>query len=403
MQRTDQMELLLERLASIPLTWENVYRSPQYTAQFDREVVDLLLILRNKGIFISIKCQQNPDTRTEDKLNRWVQKSAHSAVRQVGGGIRTSKTRGFWCTHHRRGRVTFERNQISPVRAVVIVESHQIVQLNRELPLEIDSVPVSYFSTDDFLNLLNELRTFNDLLRYMDARSSICQELQRTVGIEQDLFENYVLHRGSLGDLLDLQDLQQQNFDHKAEIIQLTKERTFENQLAAPIERLSDKLSNRLENHQEGLDEVHRARFDPNSQRSNYLLIQNELCDLVIDERRKLSVLLTHVAKKVEDTESQQYIGYQAGHLDSKPEFLYIFSSSKSLPRNDILDKCTDLILGGLTHFGKSNGLLIHYNHDLDNFETIFVQSFEHTSHSRELGKKHFAKLSMSDIPLKKV
>lgn len=403
MQRTDQMELLLERLASLPLTWENVYRSPQYTAQFDREVVDLLLILRSKGIFVSIKCQQKPDSRTEDKLNRWVQKSAHSAVRQVSGGIRTSKTRKFWCTHHRRGRVTFEPNQISPVRAVVIIESHQIVQLNRELPLEIDSVPVSYFSTDDFVNLLNELRTFNDLLRYMDARSSICHELQRMVGIEQDLFENYVLHRGSLGDLLDLQDIQQQNFEHKAEIIQLIRERIYENQLAAPIERLSDNLSTRLENHEEGLDEVHRNRFDPNSRRSNYLLIQNELCDLVLDERRKLGVLITQVAKKVVETESQQDIGYQAGWLDSKPDFLYIFSSSKSLPRNDILDKCSDLILGGLSHFGMSNGLLIHYNHELDNFETTLVQSFEHTAHSRELGTKHFAKLRMIDIPIKKV
>lgn len=403
MQRTDQMELLLEQLAILPLTWENVYRSPQYTAQLDKEVVDLLLILRSNGIFISLKCQQNPDSRTKDKLYRWVQKSALYAVRQISGGIRTSKTREFWCTHHRRGRVTFEPNQISPVRAVILIESHQTIQLNQELPLEIDSIPVSYFTLDDFLNLLNELRTFNDLLKYMETRSSICQELQRTLGIEQDIFEQYVLQRGSLRGVSDLKNLQKNNLEQKSEILQLITKRNHDNQLAAPIERLSDNLSTRLENHEEGLDEVHRNRFDPNSQRRNYLLIQNELCDLVLDERRKMGVLLSHVAKNAIDPENQQRIGYQAGFLDSKPDFLYILSSSKSLTRNDILHKSSALIYGGLSHYGMSNGLLIHYNHDLDNFDTILVKDFEDNEVSQKHGTAYFAELRISDIPIEKV
>ncbi len=403
MQRTDQMELLLEQLASLPLTWENVYRSPQYTAKLDKEVVDLLLILRSRGIFVSLKSQQNPDSRTGDKLNRWVQKSAFSAVRQVSGGIRTSKTREFWCIHHRRGRVTFEPNKISPVRAVILIESHQIVQLNQELPLEIDTVPVSYFSLDDFVNMLNELRTFNDLLKYMETRSLICQKLQRTLGIEQDIFEHYVLQRGSLRGVSELQNLQKINFEHKSEISQLIKKRISDNLLAVPIERLSDQLSTRLENHEEGLDEVHLGGFDPNSKRRNYLLIQNELCDLVLDERRKMGVLLVNVAKKAVEPENQQCIGYQAGFLDSKPNFLYIFSSSKNLSRNEILHKARSLIHGGLSHYGMSNGLIIHYDHDLDNFNTILVRSFEDNEVFRELGTAYFAELRMSDIPIENV
>ena len=119
MQRTDQAERFLELMASVPLTWENVFRSPQYTVKSDKEVVDLLLVLRNKGIFISLKCQQDPQTRTGHSLVRWVQKSSSTALRQVRGAIRTSKTREFWCSHQRRGRVPRElslarwRNEIS--------------------------------------------------------------------------------------------------------------------------------------------------------------------------------------------------------------------------------------------------------------------------------------------------
>ncbi len=142
MQRTDQAERFLERLASVPLTWENVFRSPQYTVKSDKEVVDLLLALRNRGIFVSMKCQQDPEKRTGDKLVWWVQKSAEAALRQVRGGIKTSKTREFWCNHPRRGQVSFKPNQIEPVRAVVVVETQEEVALSQDMPLEIDSVPV---------------------------------------------------------------------------------------------------------------------------------------------------------------------------------------------------------------------------------------------------------------------
>ena len=112
MRRTDQAEKIVEQMASAPLTWENVFRSPQYTVKSDKEVVDLLLVLRNRGIFISMKCQQDPQQRTGRSLVRWVQKSANSALRQVRGGIKTSQTREIWCSHQRRGRVSFKANQI---------------------------------------------------------------------------------------------------------------------------------------------------------------------------------------------------------------------------------------------------------------------------------------------------
>ena len=68
-KRTDQAEKFLERLASVPLTWENVFRSPAYTVKSDKEVVDLLLVLRNRGIFVSMKCQQDPSLPDSPELD----------------------------------------------------------------------------------------------------------------------------------------------------------------------------------------------------------------------------------------------------------------------------------------------------------------------------------------------
>ena len=387
----------------MPLTWENVFRSPHYTVKSDKEVVDLLLVLRNRGIFVSMKCQQDPEKRTGDKLARWVQKSAEAALRQVGGGIKTSKTREFWCSHQRRGRVSFKPNQIDPLRAVVIVETLEEVALSEDIPLEIDSVPVSYLSVNDFLNILIELRTINDLILYLEARGSICPRLQRTVGIEKHIFEFYVLHGGSPREVDSLQDILEETGEYKTEVKSLIGKRKTTNLQAESIEQLSDRLSTRLESYEDGLDEELTRLFDPASKRNNYLLIQDELCDLVLDERRKLGTSLSGAVEKVREDDSKESMVYQAAHLDSKPDFLYVLSSSKGLSRNEVIKRCSARIQGGLAYYGKARGLLVNYTQDRDGFETVLIHSFKETPESIRLGKEFFSNLKMFDIPIEKV
>ena len=403
MQRTDQAERFLEKLASVPLTWENVFRSPKYTDKTEKEVVDLLLVLRNKGIFISMKCQQDPETRSGEKLARWVQKNAEAALKQVGGAIKTSKTREFWCSHRRRGQVFFEPNQIDPIRALVIVETLEEIALSETAPLEIDSVPVSYLSLEDFINILLELRTINDLILYLEARCSICPGLQQIIGIEKVIFEFYVLYGGSPREVDTLQDILEEIDERKTEIENLIRKREAVNLQAEPIERVSDRLSTRLEKYEEGLDEEIVRRFDPTSERSNYLLMQDELCDLVLDERRKLGTCLTDVIKKVKEDHLEGLIGYEVAHLDSKPSFLYVFSSSKGMHRNEVIMRCSALIQSGLAYYRKTRGLLVNYTQDRDGYDAVFIPSFEETTELIQMGRKRFGSLKMFDVPIEKV
>ena len=387
----------------MPLTRENVFRSPQYTVKSDKEVVDLLLVLRNRGIFVSMKCQQDPEKKTGDALVRWVQKSAKAALRQVRGGIKTSKTHEFWCSHKRRGRVSFKPNQIDPARAVVIVETLEKVSLRQDIPLEVDGVPVSYLSVNDFLTIVNELRTINDLLLYLDARCSICPELQRTVGIEKAIFEFFVLYGGSPREVDGMQDILREIHERRDEIEELISRKKIADLQAAPIERVSNDLSGRLGEYDEGLDKGIVDLFDPVSDRRNYLLMQDELCDLVLDERRKLGACLSGAIEGVQSANEPEPMVYQAAHLDSKPDFLYILSSSKGFSRNEVFKRGCDLIQGGLAYYGKARGLLVNYTQDRDGFETVFIPSFKETPESRHMGRKFFDRLKMSDIPIENV
>ena len=403
MQRTDQAERFLELMASVPLTWENVFRSPQYTVKSGKEVVDLLLVLRNKGIFISLKCQQDPQTRTGHSLVRWVQKSSSTALRQVGGAIRTSKTREFWCSHQRRGRVYFEPSQIDPVRAIVVVETLEEVSLNRDMPLEIDSVPVSYISLNDSLNVLSEVRTINDLILYLKARDSLCPELQRTMGSEKQFFEFYILYGGSTSTVNSRQNMIEELGKRRAEVARLVKVRQTSNLQARPIEQVSDSLSTRLESYEDGLDEEQARQFDPVANRHNYLLIQDELCDLVLDERRKLGVGLEKVVEKVKEDVSATSMCFQVAYLDSKPDFLYVLSSTKGVSRNEVFKRCGALLQGGLAHYGKIRGLAVNYTQGRDGYDVVMVNAFVESPEARQLGNQLFSHLKMFDTPVEKV
>ena len=103
MQRTDFAEMFLDHFSSFPLTWENVFRGTEYLNKTNKEVVDLLLVLRNEGIFISLKCQKDPAKRSDVELAKWANKNAKVAIKQLKGGIKTSRNRGYWCEHPRRG------------------------------------------------------------------------------------------------------------------------------------------------------------------------------------------------------------------------------------------------------------------------------------------------------------
>jgi hypothetical protein len=189
MQRTDLAEIFLEKFSSFPLTWENVFRGTEYFNKTEKEVVDLLLVLRNEGIFISLKCQKDPEKRRGAKLARWANKNAKAALKQLKGGIRTSQNRGYWCEHPRRGKVNFKPNEIQITHGIVLVETLGVVSLEDDLTLSIGKIPVFYFAVNDFLNIFKELRTIKDIQRYLNSRKYLPKEALTTVGSEKTIYE----------------------------------------------------------------------------------------------------------------------------------------------------------------------------------------------------------------------
>jgi hypothetical protein len=202
-QRTRLGELMFDQLAGIPLTAECVFYSPKYLkGDIEKEVCDFLLVLKGQAILVSMKAQEDPTAHTGDRLERWLVKSTDKAVKQAHGAVRTIRERPFWCDHSRRGRVTLGANSLNVIHAVVISEIiGQTVELPDSFPLSIGSIPVSYFSVNDFGNLVNELRAFYDIDAYLQARRSMPVRTQRTIGDEMPFYKYYILNDQSLANV----------------------------------------------------------------------------------------------------------------------------------------------------------------------------------------------------------
>lgn len=164
---------------------------------------------------------------------------------------------------------------------------------------------------------------------------------------------------------------------------------------ASIVKYVSDALATRLKNFSEGLDAETIARFDPTDERRNYLLMQEELCDLRLIERTALGEQFL----KVIDNVNAENMTYASFHTDSKPDLVYVLVSARGIERATLLGRLTVLLRAAMAAYGKDRGLAIA-DRDGVGFEVQLIFGRSADSSDEVLGKAYFAKLRVSHVPI---
>lgn len=396
MQRTDWAEEFLDKCLAIPLTHECVYLRPHYLPA-NKELCDLILRLRDRGIMISLKCQENPTQKTGAKLKSWGTKTANKAIGQIKGAARAVKERHFYCNHARMGRVDFQANAIKLKHLLVLVETFEPVNLDKDLPLSHSGIPVSYLSTNDFLNLVKELRAFPEIERYLNARRALPDETRKMLGVEQTLYDYFILLE-SFDGCNGLQHAREYANGRARELHDARRRKAQMDSFAFWIEDVADQLAIRHPEYKEGLSEEMQAGFDDPDNRKNYLLMQNELCDLQLSDRRLLGGRFKEIIERTRKTDQIECMAYQTSWIDTKPDFVYVLVSSKGVVRQELLKRCSDLLLGALSFYLKNRGMVIA-DRDGESYEVQIMTKFQRSPEADELGKQFFTGLRMYNYP----
>jgi hypothetical protein len=103
----------------------------------------------------------------------------------------------FWCEHWRRGRVEFVAGALVPVHALAVIETGptetDAARLVGDLPQSVGDTPITYITLNDALNLVDQLRSFPDLVAYLDARAKLPIVFRRVIGNERLLLHYYMM------------------------------------------------------------------------------------------------------------------------------------------------------------------------------------------------------------------
>jgi len=128
---------------------------------------------------------------------------------------------------------------------------------------------------------------------------------------------------------------------------------------ACLLEYVADCLATRHPNFAAGLDESTLALYDPVTDRANYLLLQENLCDLTLPARRATGRSLAEVCTEVTNATDAAPMAYKAVCTDVKPDFLYVLVSARGLQRNVLADTIQQLLFGDLAFYEKTEGMVI--------------------------------------------
>lgn len=398
-QRTQIAERFVETFAGVPLTAECVYRSPQYLDKgTQKEVCDFIILLRDQAILISMKSQEDPSQRAGEKLERWIIKNAKSALAQAKGAMRTIGTRNFWCQHPRRGRVEFGPHTLEVRHLIVTTEIFtERVTLADTFELEVNGIPVSYLGVNDLCNLINELRTFPDVDDYLDARRILPEKVLRTVGEEKPLFEYYIVNKRALDGCYGHDDARIVAAAKDVEIEMYNYFKPLKNRFAGYVECVSDRLATRLDDYDKDLEPALAKLYDDPRNRSNYRLMQDELCDLRLTERQNVGMQLHRLREKIETSKDQECMTYGAVFLDSKPDFVYVLISSRGVNRVELIKRASLLLRGAVTQYDKQRGMVIA-DRDGKNFEIQLAAGLTPDPTNQRLAEMYFSNLKVTDI-----
>ena len=329
MQRSKLAEIYAARFASVPLVAECIFLNPAFLDRtLKREVCDLLLVLRNQAVVVQMKSQDKE--RRDEKLNRWIRKETKNAASQIKGAIRTLREHPLWCEHPRRGHVEFEAGYLKAVQCLVIVETQLSVAIPTDLPEVCDGVPISYLSLNDFLNLINELRAFPEIVRYLAQRAAFSEIAQIPLGGERSLYARYLANEGGFGDCRSYDEILQSL--RELSIGDLFRGKQASDLPAEIVEHFVDSLAERITHWDEGLTPEQVRGFDDSEARSNYLRIQEEFCDLHLCDRRAVGRQLSELRSMIDNSKSED-MAYASARFDSKPAMLYVVAAARGIPK----------------------------------------------------------------------
>jgi hypothetical protein len=342
---------------------ENVFHSARFLdGDIEKEVCDVLLVHRDDCIVISIKAQAKK--REKAATDRWLKKNGVRAVEQLGGAYRTLRDHPFWCAHALWGQRKFAPSSIVPRHGIALLECdfESIVDVPSCVLDQLAVVaPVTLMTLEDFVHVAQYLRTWRDLIAYLDSRVLVLGATpdHRTIGAETALFAFYTAMRDSFEECRGIAD---------AKIVRAAGKHILENAAFRDRERgLAEILEDfiNLTSSAEEVDlppELEHIRDGLLALNLTRDIIRDDFCDLTIQERAVLGEQIAHLCDCEALFDAEDPIAFGAVRFGRYPTKVYVVVVARGLPPGEATSSAFDVTLAACAYYGKSVGIMVFLN-----------------------------------------
>jgi hypothetical protein len=217
------------------------------------------------------------------------------------------------------------------------------------------------------------------------------------IGDERSLFECYLLEGASLRGAHSRAEaativMQQQDRLNAALIAKRESDR-----YSILLEQIADELATRLPDYATKIPGQLLAHFDPPDARANYLKLQGVLAGLRLRERAELGRAFYEVISKLQHEETG-FI-YKSVWIDSQPELVFVFGSSKGIERAEVLTRQKTLLDGAMGFYERNCFMVI--DRDSVGYEvSMGILGSPPTSAEKKIGQELFGGLRTLTAPL---
>ncbi|WP_437587890.1 hypothetical protein [Sorangium sp. So ce1000] len=359
--RTLRIERLIAEIAALPLMNETVFHSVRFRdGKTEKEVCDVLLLHEGEAILLSVKAQGK--IRDANATKRWAEKHSLKALDQLGGAYRTLVERSTWCQHHSLGHCEFSMGSIVPRHGIALIESRFEIALNVDMA-RVDGgsfrVPTSLMSLNDFSHIVHYLRTWRDLLKYLNSRN-VCLRApdSATLGAEVALLGYYTAMRDTFNGCVGIADAKivTARGEHvRPDSAFRDNEVMFANVLEdfmREISRTGDvQLPTELQHNQ--------GRIAATSQERD--AVRDHFCRLTVQERAALGEQICHLCRclTTEDATEPVYAGVR---FDRRPSEAYVVVAAKEADDAELAVVALDLMIASCVYYARPMGFVLVLN-----------------------------------------
>jgi hypothetical protein len=373
-RRGEFVERFIGDLSSLFFLNDFVFRKPSYiTARQKREVTDLLLVLNQECILLSIKGSDGQE-KTHERFHLWVQKKARE----------TSKNARVACQRTARLEIsginlwgeekTFPAGSLTPICGIGLVECAQNMfgEIDLNALRKEDNAgryPVHTLSVNDFLNIAMLLGSIWDVFNYFKRRDEV-SHLVPGLNRERALLSYYTLKSRE-----DYSDFKPEDANKLVEMHQLfmldkLPEYGERDRLAGYINAVIHQLHERHRNFEQYAPAEFRDMIEPAERRQAYLGMAARLNSLPMSNKAWLGRRIEHCISTVRDSGQCRCFLYK----QLQGEVVFVFAVFTGWTRTDKLRALSTFLPAAQYATNMIEGLGVAYEADDENmgFELVW-------------------------------